>query len=124
MSEAELRAVAIHELSHVKHNHMFILTLISYIRAIFFFHPLIWLAAKEVSYLVESSCDTVVLEVTGEPVFYADMLSNMALELSGRVLTTELAVGIIFSKSMRHLGISHRRKEWEYPYPLKTGLMS
>ncbi|GAG96077.1 unnamed protein product, partial [marine sediment metagenome] len=51
-------------------------------------------------YLVENLCDRVVLEVTGEPVLYANMLSKMARNLSGRVLTTELAVGIIFSKSM------------------------
>ena len=99
-TDDELRAVAVHELSHVMRNDMLILTLVSLVRAVFFFHPFVWLAAREVSYCAESACDSTVLEFAGDPVSYAGMLARMAKELPSRVLTTELAAGIVFSESM------------------------
>jgi beta-lactamase regulating signal transducer with metallopeptidase domain len=100
VSTAELRAVAIHEFSHIKHKDLFILSIVSVVRAVFFFHPLLWFAAHEISFLVESSCDNEVLNLTGDRLSYAKMLSRLAHNMHHRIIKTELAVGIIFSKSM------------------------
>ncbi|MFC1650138.1 M56 family metallopeptidase [Candidatus Latescibacterota bacterium] len=100
MSDAELNAVAIHELSHIKHKDLFILGIVSFVRAVFFFHPLLWYAAHEVSFLVESSCDNAVLELTDDRFSYVDMLVRIAENLPKKVFKTELSIGIIFSKSM------------------------
>ncbi|GAH35060.1 unnamed protein product, partial [marine sediment metagenome] len=71
LTDAELRTVAIHELSHVKRHDPLMLSAVSLVRAVFFFHPLIWLACRQLSRLSEMACDDAVLDATGEPVSYA-----------------------------------------------------
>ncbi|MFC1528549.1 M56 family metallopeptidase [Candidatus Latescibacterota bacterium] len=100
MTVNELRAVAVHELSHVKRNDVIILSVLSFIKAVFFFHPLVWLAARQVSYLAELACDSEVVDYTKESISYAKLLTRIADTLPDRALSTELAVGIIFSKSI------------------------
>lgn len=99
LSDDELKAVAVHELSHVKRNDAFITTLVSLIQAVFFFHPLIWVTVRQISYLAELACDNAVLEMTGEPETYAGLISRIAEDLPHR-LPAMYAVGIIYSKSV------------------------
>jgi beta-lactamase regulating signal transducer with metallopeptidase domain len=99
LSDAELRAIAIHELAHVKRHDPLVLGLASLVRAVLFFHPLVWLACRQVSNLAEASCDDAVLDATGEPVSYAKMLARLALNLPRHALSTELSAGIVLSKS-------------------------
>ena len=48
-------------------------------RAVLFFHPLVWLACRQVSALAEeTACDDAVLDATGEPLSYAKMLARLA----------------------------------------------
>jgi len=88
-----------HELSHVKRNDAFITMLVSLIRAVFFFHPLIWIAVRQISYLAELACDNAVLEVNGKPETYAGLITRIAEDLPHR-LPAEYAVGIMYSKSV------------------------
>jgi beta-lactamase regulating signal transducer with metallopeptidase domain len=53
LSDAELRALAIHELAHVKRQDSLMLSLVALVRAVLFFHPLVWLAARQISVLSE-----------------------------------------------------------------------
>ncbi|MBN1294320.1 MAG: hypothetical protein JXB48_20965, partial [Candidatus Latescibacteria bacterium] len=99
LSENELKATAIHELSHVKCNDALTATLISLIRTFFFFHPLIWIAAKQISYLAELVCDNAVMELSSDSASYAGLLSRIAENIPRR-LPTEYAAGIIFSGSV------------------------
>lgn len=98
LSDDDLRALAIHELSHLRRHDPLILMAVSIIRAVLFFHPLIWIAARQISLLAEQSADDAVLDATGEPVHYARMLARMAEGLPRRALSTELAAGIVLSK--------------------------
>lgn len=99
LSDTELRAVALHETAHVKRRDTLVLSLISFIRAIFFFQPLAWYAARRVSYLAEVSCDAAALEHEGDPAAYAELLTRIAFRLPDRALSTEMAAGILFSNS-------------------------
>ena len=99
ISPTELYAVALHEMAHIKRNDSLISTFITVIRAILFFHPLVWIAVRQVNILAEHACDDTVLDATGEPLTYAKMLARIAEHLPNRALKTELATGIIFSKS-------------------------
>jgi len=100
LSEAEVHAVAVHELTHIKRHDVLVLTAVSLIRAVFFFHPLVWLAARKISFLTEDICDDAVLDWRVESLVYAELLIGIAKNMKRRVLSTELASGIIFSKSM------------------------
>ncbi|MHB9030435.1 MAG: M56 family metallopeptidase, partial [Candidatus Latescibacterota bacterium] len=99
LSESELRAVALHEVAHIQRRDTLILTLISLIRAIFFFQPLVWYAARQASYLAEVSCDTSALEHGGNPTVYAELLTRLAFHLPDRAPSAELAAGILFTNS-------------------------
>jgi Tol biopolymer transport system component/beta-lactamase regulating signal transducer with metallopeptidase domain len=99
LSESELLMLAMHELAHIKRSDPLLLSLTSLIRAVLFFHPLVWLAAREVSILGEEAADDAVLDATDEPLPYAKMLTRLTEGLTRRMFATELAVGIVFSKS-------------------------
>jgi len=98
-SEQELFSIAVHELAHVKRLDSLWLTLLSLIRAVLFFHPLVWVACRQVSLLADSACDDAVLDATGEPVSYAKMLTRLAEGLPRGAWMTELASGIVLSES-------------------------
>ncbi len=100
LSASELMAVALHELTHVKRNDVLILTFVSFVRTIFFFHPLVWFAARQISYLSEVACDDAVLESSLKSTSYAGMLTRIAANLPNTAYSTELAAGILFSKSV------------------------
>ena len=115
LSQAELQAVAIHELSHVKRRDAPLLAILSCVRAALWFHPLVWLACRQVSTLAEQACDDRVLDATGEPVSYARLLARLAEELPRRALGMELAAGVVFSKGalLKRVEaiLSHRRDQ-------------
>ncbi len=99
LSDAELRTIALHELAHIKRHDPLVLNLVSIIRAVFFFHPLVWLATREIATLAEEAADNVVIEATEAPLPYAKLLTRLTEQLTHRMLQTELAVGLVFSKS-------------------------
>jgi beta-lactamase regulating signal transducer with metallopeptidase domain len=115
LSQAELQAVAIHELSHVARRDAPLLAILSCVRAALWFHPLVWLACRQVATLAEQACDDRVLEATGEPVSYARLLARLAEELPRRALGMELAAGVVFSKGalLKRVEaiLSHRRDQ-------------
>ena len=98
LADEELLAVALHELAHVRRRDPLLLTLATLVRAVFFFHPLVWVAVRQVSALAELCADDAVLEATGAPLPYAKMLARLAEELPPRPLSTEMATGLLFSK--------------------------
>ena len=98
LSEVELRALAIHELAHLKRSDTLVLSAAALVRAVLFFHPLVWLACRQISNLSELACDDTVLDAGSEPVSYAKMLTRLAEELPRRAIGTELAAGLLFSK--------------------------
>ncbi|MFC1509367.1 carboxypeptidase regulatory-like domain-containing protein [Candidatus Omnitrophota bacterium] len=99
LSDNELRAVAIHELTHIQRNDILFLTIVSFIRAFFFFHPLVWLAARNVSFLAEIACDNAVLDMQVKSSSYAGMLTRLAVNIPARPVSAELAAGMLFCKS-------------------------
>jgi HEAT repeat protein/beta-lactamase regulating signal transducer with metallopeptidase domain len=115
LSDEELQAVALHELAHVGRRDASVLLALSCLRAVLFFHPLVWLASRQVSMLAEAACDDAVLSITGQPVPYARMLARLAEELPGRAIVTELAAGFVLSKGAFLARIeailSHRREQ-------------
>lgn len=100
LSNTEWRTVALHEVAHIKRNDPLLLSIVSVLRAVLFFHPLVWLAAREIFTLSEEATDDMVLEVVNKPLPYAKMLTRLTETLSRQMLLAELAVGIVFSKSV------------------------
>ncbi len=99
LSDGELGAMAAHEVAHVRRNDALVLEAVSVLRALLFFHPLVWVAARQVAALAEQAADDAALAAIGEPTRYARMLARLAVALPARALSTELAAGFILSKS-------------------------
>ena len=99
LSDSELRAVALHELAHIKRRDTLVFTGIAFLRAFFFFQPLVWYAARQVSFLAEVACDSAALEHEGNPASYANLLTRIAVRLPDRAPAAELAAGILFTNS-------------------------
>lgn len=100
LSDPELRTVAFHELTHVKRHDTLILTLAAFIRAVFFFQPLVWVAVRKISFYAELACDRSALKDGADPGLYAEFLTRVASALPRRSISAEVAAGILFSRSV------------------------
>jgi uncharacterized protein YlxW (UPF0749 family)/beta-lactamase regulating signal transducer with metallopeptidase domain len=63
--EADLQAMLLHELAHVKRRDMLVLWLQQLAQVVFFFHPAIWLTSRELKRERELACDELVLSASG-----------------------------------------------------------
>jgi beta-lactamase regulating signal transducer with metallopeptidase domain len=79
----ELSLVLAHELAHLKRGDLWFQTLASLIQAIFFYHPLIWVASRELQVAQESATDQLALNLTrASRKRYAQMLVSSTLNHS------------------------------------------
>ncbi len=78
MTTAELDAVLIHELAHLKRYDHFVVIFQRVAEAIFFFHPVVWFFSRGISQTRELCCDDVVLEQGIQPLDYAKGLCHVA----------------------------------------------
>lgn len=60
-SRKDLEAIILHELSHVKRRDPVVLWLYQLVQVIFFFHPAVWLAGRELKREREMACDEMVI---------------------------------------------------------------
>src|SRR5277367_19316 len=88
------RAVLSHELAHISRHDWSFQICAELARAIYWFHPLIWLAAARLRQESERASDDAVLRSGIAPSNYASQLLDLArtLEKSGRAWSTALAI--------------------------------
>ncbi|MHB9031286.1 MAG: M56 family metallopeptidase, partial [Candidatus Latescibacterota bacterium] len=100
LSEQELRAVAAHELAHIRRHDPLTLALVSFVRAVLFFHPLVWYTSREIANLAEEACDDQVIDTGHDPVSYAALLYRLSVALRRPPLMTEFGAGFVFSQNV------------------------
>ncbi|HTQ59370.1 MAG TPA: M56 family metallopeptidase [Candidatus Solibacter sp.] len=88
------RIVLAHELAHIGRHDWLVQICGELARAVYWFHPLVWLAAARLRHESECACDDAVLMSGISPSRYASELLDLArtLENSGRAWTTSLAI--------------------------------
>jgi TonB family protein len=93
-SEDRRRIVLSHELAHIARHDWLLQICAELARAIYWFHPLVWLAAVRLRQESERACDDSVLRSGIAPSQYASQLLDLArtLENSGRAWSTALAI--------------------------------
>ena len=87
-----LAIVLSHELAHIQRRDLFWQLLARVSAAVYWFHPLVWLAVRRMRLERERACDDRVLLAGIEPTEYATGLVECAADLCGRPL--QLALGI------------------------------
>jgi TonB family protein len=83
-----------HELAHIARHDWLLQICAELARAVYWFHPLVWLAAIRLRQESERACDDAVLLSGVAPSHYASQLLDLArtLENSGRAWSTALAI--------------------------------
>ncbi len=96
------RDVLLHELAHVKRQDCLVLSAVRVACALYWFHPLAWLAAAELKQLREQACDDEVLHAGSPASEYATHLLEIARSL-GRGVRAERA-SVAFARGRRFVG--------------------
>ena len=89
------RAVLLHELSHLRRRDPLWLVLAQVAGALYWFHPLVWLAVRQLRAESERACDDAVLRAGERASGYAEDLLAVALEHT----TPAPAAGVAFLRS-------------------------
>lgn len=103
LSVAELNAILIHELAHVRRWDDWTNLLQKTVRAIFFFHPAAWWIDRQLSLEREMACDDEVLVRTENPRAYARCLVSVAEKslLRRGIALAQAAVNHVRQTSLR-----------------------
>ncbi len=99
-SRNRLRVVLFHELAHVKRRDCLIQYLVHVVCAVYWFHPLIWLAARKLRTERENACDDLVLAHGIAPTDYAANLLAIAKTLRADTPETFAAVAMAMPSNL------------------------
>jgi hypothetical protein len=111
-SPAELNAVLLHELAHLRRWDDWTNLAQKVVRAVFSFHPAVWFVENRLSLEREMACDDLVLSQTSNPRAYAECLVSLAEKnfLRRGVALAQAAVGRMRQTSLRVLQILDGRR--------------
>lgn len=65
-SDEQIRNICLHELSHLKHGDLVVITLLNMLCAVYWFNPFVWLCFKLIRKDMETVCDARVLSHVGK----------------------------------------------------------
>lgn len=124
LSADDLRLIIAHELGHAKRRDLLWNWLLVFVRAIFFFHPLVWLTQKRFALDQEIACDQFALATTnGNFQQYGNLLVKCSASTSRGAARSLAAVGAVSSfKALRERILEMNRMNRQ-PSQL-AGLMS
>ncbi|HKP48259.1 MAG TPA: M56 family metallopeptidase, partial [Pyrinomonadaceae bacterium] len=74
LSEAELEAIMLHELVHIRRRDNLVSTFQLAVCALFWFHPLVWVVSRKLFDEREQACDESVVEIFRAPATYASSI--------------------------------------------------
>jgi carboxyl-terminal processing protease len=93
--------VMLHELGHVKRWDCLVQMLAHLARGLYWFHPLAWLAARQLRVEQENACDDLVLDKGASGPDYAEHLLAVTAGLSSTLWTAPVALGMSRSDNLR-----------------------
>ncbi len=97
----ERQAVLTHELAHVKRRDVLGQMFAELCRAVYWFHPLVWLAVRQIRIEREFACDDLVVSAGENPPVYASVLLRIAADLKS-VPRRSVVLGCSVAMARRH----------------------
>lgn len=79
LDHAQVEAILIHELSHIRRNDYLLNLIKTAIETLLFYNPFVWMAGRFIHIEREHACDDLVLKITGKPLNYAHALLKLEL---------------------------------------------
>lgn len=92
------RIVLLHELAHIKRRDCLTQMIANWTCALYWFHPLVWFAARRLRVERELACDDYVLDVGTRASDYASYLVELAKAFDAREATSPVVVGMACSQ--------------------------
>ncbi len=80
LSAAQMEALLVHELAHIRRHDYLVNIFQSMIEAVFFYHPAVWWISSHMRAERELCCDDVAVSVTGDAVTYARTLAEFEFD--------------------------------------------
>jgi len=93
-SPAQTRMVLLHELAHIKRRDSATQLFVEFVRIVYWFHPLPWIARRRIEALRERACDDLVLSWDCAPADYAEQLVQVSAYARLARLATGGSVGM------------------------------
>lgn len=106
LEPAQVEALLLHELAHIKRRDFLVNLLQSLLESLFFYHPGIWWMSKAIRELREECCDDLVLQCDVQAVDYAETLLTVQKYFS---IQPKLRLAMKTSGNSTHLGVRIRR---------------
>ncbi|MBW8035974.1 MAG: M48 family metalloprotease, partial [Planctomycetes bacterium] len=123
LSEEKLRAVLIHELSHIKRGDLWVNFMQTILQIIYFYNPLLWFANAVVRGVREKAVDEMVLTKLGdEAASYSSTLIDIAEVAFSKPHFSLRLVGVVESKKALTSRIKHMLSR-PFPKSAKLGLL-
>ena len=114
-SDDRRRAVLLHEAAHIRRGDLVGHIIASLGCALYWFHPLMWVAAHHLRAESELACDDMVLDAGVRPSDYAQHLLDLVTGLSGHANTPAIALPMVRSRAFegRMEAIFERANRWK-----------
>lgn len=115
LSAAQLEAILLHELAHIRRNDYLINLLQTIVETILFFNPAVWQVSAAIRREREHCCDDLVLENAPEPLPYATALASLELARLATPVGALAAAGQprhLFNRIKRIMEMKHNQSNW------------
>lgn len=125
--DAQRRSVFLHELAHVQRRDWAELCLTQVTAALYWFHPLVWLAVRQVRRERERACDDRVVTWTAAPERYAEQLLEVARATRDEQFSAAVAMvtkSELEERIMAILDNSRQRARVRWYGPVVAGLVT
>jgi len=106
LPSAQMEALLLHELAHIRRHDYLVHILQNVVEAVFFYHPGIWWISGHMRAERELCCDDIAVSITGDAVIYARALAEFSLAASTRPAIVAANGGSLASRIARLLGRS------------------
>jgi len=99
--ESSRRAALLHELAHIERRDALSILVARIACALYWYNPLVWIAAGRIRSLQERACDDAVLRAGTTPSDYAQFLLDVAAHTSGETRLIRASIGMTHGSSLR-----------------------